>query len=375
MKSCKATNKGFLMLKEKLGICLYEEYYTEKIIQIQANTEVPSIREINKVSSKKSIKKLTKEADNKSIKVIDKVLINEPDNKSINELDNSSVNKEVNSNSTSWYDTDKTNKILATIDNNNFNHKNKIGKLKFNDINDLINSIKSNTISEVDAKKKIKELNEIKKVEIKGKRLIESQKKLLRLFDDLLKTIFNETVTESNSSTKNESKNDYESDYESDNESDNEGEKDKYYYEIRQLNNWFETIDQTKSLEDQIELLKERGEFLSENWYIKYYHDNKELNYKIFKAKAAYVLNELDDQLFIRIFGYTFAALVDKLINTVDKKENQTIVDDIENNKNKICKEYKFDEAVIKHSGDLIDAVKLILEINEVLTPDKVNND
>ena len=77
----------------------------------------------------------------------------------------------------------------------------------------------------------------------------------------------------------------------------------------------------------------------------------------------------------MRIFGYTFAALVDKLINKVDKKENQTIVDDIENNKDKICKEYKFDEAVIKHSGGLIDAVKLILEINEVLTPDKVNND
>ena len=60
-----------------------------------------------------------------------------------------------------------------------------------------------------------------------------------------------------------------------DNESENEGEKDKYYYEIRQLNNWFETIDQTKSLEEQIELLKEREEFLSEYWYVEYYHDNK----------------------------------------------------------------------------------------------------
>ena len=101
----------------------------------------------------------------------DKVLINESDNKSINELDNSlinetdnsSINKEVNSTLTSWYDTDKFNKILATIDNSNFNHKNKIGKLKFNDINDLINSIKGNTISEAGAKKKINELNKIKK--------------------------------------------------------------------------------------------------------------------------------------------------------------------------------------------------------------------
>ena len=70
----------------------------------------------------------------------------------------------------------------------------------------------------------------------------------------------------------------------------------------------------------------------------------------------------------------TFATLVEKLINTVDKEENQTIVDDIENNKDKIYEEYKFDEAVIKHSGDLIDAVKIILEINELLKSDKVNN-
>ena len=137
IKSCKAANIEFTMLKEKLGICLYEEnYYTEEIIQIQDNTEKPSIKVINKVSTKKSTKKLTREVDNKSIEVIDKVLINEPDNKSINESDNKSINelnhksinKEVNSNTTSWYDTDTFNKILATIDNNNFNHKNKIRK-------------------------------------------------------------------------------------------------------------------------------------------------------------------------------------------------------------------------------------------------------
>ena len=48
-----------------------------------------------------------------------------------------------------------------------------------------------------------------KKVEIKCKRLIENQKKLLRLFDDLLKTIFNESESESESESvnKNESVN------------------------------------------------------------------------------------------------------------------------------------------------------------------------
>ena len=40
--------------------------------------------------------------------------------------------------------------------------------------------------------KKINELNKIEQVETKGKRLIESQKKLLTFFDGLLKTIFNE---------------------------------------------------------------------------------------------------------------------------------------------------------------------------------------
>ena len=43
------------MLKEKLGICLYEEnYYTEDIIQIQDNTEKPSIEVIDKISNKVS---------------------------------------------------------------------------------------------------------------------------------------------------------------------------------------------------------------------------------------------------------------------------------------------------------------------------------
>ena len=54
IKSCKATNIEFTMLKEKLDICLYEEnYYTEEIIQIQ--DEKP-IEKINKVSNKNQLK-------------------------------------------------------------------------------------------------------------------------------------------------------------------------------------------------------------------------------------------------------------------------------------------------------------------------------
>ena len=80
--------------------------------------------------------------------------------------------------------------------------------------------------------------------------------------------------------------------------------------------------------------------------------------------------------MFKKVFGHIFVELVEKLINTVDKKEeNQIIIDDIKNNRDKIYEEYKFDEFVIKQSGDLIDAVKIILEINELLKSDKVNND
>ena len=67
IKSCKATNIEFLMLKEKLGICSYEEnYYEEEEIKIQDNIEV-----IDKVSNEKSTKKLTKELVKESNKESD----------------------------------------------------------------------------------------------------------------------------------------------------------------------------------------------------------------------------------------------------------------------------------------------------------------
>ena len=84
----------------------------------------------------------------------------------------------------------------------------------------------------------------------------------------------------------------------------------------------------------------------------------------------------LDKQLF-KVFGYTFAALVDKLINTSDKEENQIIIDDIENKSNKNF-EQNYSQFLIQPAhrcGHLKDAVKIILEINELLKSGKVNND
>ena len=43
--------------------------------------------------------------------------------------------------------------MLAIIDSNKFNYKNKIGELKYIDIKDLVNKIRNNPISEIDAKK------------------------------------------------------------------------------------------------------------------------------------------------------------------------------------------------------------------------------
>ena len=58
-------------------------------------------------------------------------------------------------------------------------------------MNNLVNSINNNTISEALAKQKLDALNEIRKAETKNKRLINGQKILLSLFDDLVEAIFN----------------------------------------------------------------------------------------------------------------------------------------------------------------------------------------
>ena len=93
IKSCKATNTEFLMFKEKLGICIYEEnYYEEEIIQIQNDieeTDKESIEVIDKLSNEKSTKKSTKkltkelieESDKEPIKVIDRVSNDESNKK------------------------------------------------------------------------------------------------------------------------------------------------------------------------------------------------------------------------------------------------------------------------------------------------------
>ena len=97
-------------------------------------------------------------------------------------------------------DKNKFKEILTIIDSNKFGHKNKIGDFKYIDIKDLVNNIKNNTISEIDAKKDLNKLNEIKNVEtIKYKKHTPGHKELLNLFNDLFDIILADKTLESES--------------------------------------------------------------------------------------------------------------------------------------------------------------------------------
>ena len=113
--------------------------------------------------------------------------------------------------------------------------------------------------------------------------------------------------------------------------------------------------------------------YLDECLHKSYYNDDKELNLKIFKLKFAYISNDIDKKLFEEVFGRTFVTLVDKLINTTNKEENQITINDIKKNKDKLYEHDGFHNYVIQSSSkciNLIDAAKLILRFNEIIELD-----
>ena len=234
----------------------------------------------------------------------------------------------------------KFKEILAIIDSNKFNYKNKIGEFKYTDIKDLVNNIKNNTISEINAEKNLNALNEIKKAQlIKYKKHIPGHKKLLNLFHDLLDIILTDKTLESSENKKVKSKkeenkdyeNEYENkdeDYENENEDEDCDETIDQNKIIKEKNDFLDKIiDKSKSFEDQIKSLK-KVENLDDYYYDDDF-DDKELKYKYFKIKLAHLSNEIDEKLFEQIFGHTLIKLADKLINTTNKKENQIIVKNI----------------------------------------------
>ena len=128
-----------------------------------------------------------------------------------------------------WLDKNKFKEILAIIDSNEFNYKNKIGKFKYIDIKDLVNNIRNNTISKIDAKKDLNTLNEIKNAEIiKYEKRTPGHKKLLNLFNDLFYIILTDkTVKSESQEDKNKNENEKVERRKKENKNENENVKNK----------------------------------------------------------------------------------------------------------------------------------------------------
>ena len=89
---------------------------------------------------------------------------------------------------------------------------------------------------------------------------------------------------------------------------------------IKNLNDHlYKMIDKSKSFEDQIKSIK-KVKNLNE-YYFSNDSGDKELKFKHFKLKLAYLSNVIDKRLFGQIFGQTFETLANKIINTTNKEE------------------------------------------------------
>ena len=85
-------------------------------------------------------------------------------------------------------------------------------------------------------------------------------------------------------------------------------------------------IDKTISFKDQVDILK-KIEWLGDYWHMKYYEDNKKKNLEIFKLKLSHVFNDVDDDLFKKIFGLTSVELADSLkVKCFVKMKDELIV-------------------------------------------------
>ena len=215
---------------------------------------------------------------------------------------------------------------------------------------------------------------------MKHKKHTLEQKELLNLFNSLLDVILTDetlmsskdenendkTLMSSNEDNGNENENDSENENEDDDDTMSQNEK---YIRIKNINDYLDEItDKLKSFEDQIKSIR-KVENLGEYYFSNEFGD-KELKFKCFKLELAHLANIIDERSFEQIFGHKFETLVNKLINTTNKEENQTIVNNINKNKEKRNEEDETYNYVIQASDqriDLIDAIKLILNFNETI--------
>ena len=112
IKSCKATNAEFTMLKEKLGICPYEEnYYEEELIKIQYEEKDEELtktltKELTKELIEESDEELDKESDKESYKESYKESDEESGEELMKEL-REIISPKKDKNTTDWYDKNK----------------------------------------------------------------------------------------------------------------------------------------------------------------------------------------------------------------------------------------------------------------------------
>ena len=194
------------------------------------------------------------------------------------------------------------------------------------------------------------------------------QKELLNLFKDLSDTILTDkTLILSRDKNENENENENEDK----DETMSQNEKNKI---IKGKNDILDKIiDKSKSFEEQIKSLKKR-EDLKGFWPYNDFGD-KELKSKYFKIELADMSNDIDKKLFQQIFGLALIKLAAKLINTTNKKENEIIVKNINQNKEKIYEMGPLHDWVIQPNSqriNLIHAYKLILKFNETIQLDLV---
>ena len=139
---------------------------------------------------------------------------------------------------------------------------------------------------------------------------------------------------------------------------------------IKKLNDYLDKIiDKSKSIDDQIKSIRKIENLYDDDYYLNSFGD-KELKFKLFKLRLAHLSNDIDENLFEKIFGHTLIKLADKLINTTNKEENQIIVKNIEKNKDKLFEMDEFYDFLIQPSNwriNLKDIIDLILDFNEEL--------
>ena len=132
---------------------IFTQHYVENKQLKEKNEKVR--KEENEKLRKEENEKLRKEEneqlrkENEQLRknnVVKDATIKEPIEKPI-EIKSPKEDKNTTDNYPNWFDRNKFENMLAIIDSNKFNCKNKIGEFKYNDIKDLVNKIRNNATS------------------------------------------------------------------------------------------------------------------------------------------------------------------------------------------------------------------------------------